>query len=418
MKFSTTIFCCIKCYDFIARRCKTEMDLQFILELRREKLKSRESAPKRWRNTKHDRAEYVIATGSVYNCRRCGENKKIANSTYCFCSDCTKKEQFFGEQCDVCKAPSDGNVSYEYSTGRGRMGRGLFCNKCRQQMLRYGIGKDELTRLNSILECESCGIELSEDPHGLTSRCIDHDHETLLVRGVLCLSCNASEGYLSKLPISAEEWSDRLEGYLSMKGSGLSIVKDDYTPDNKEHPIPYINTTYPEIPVGSRSNYVKNGLDVNEKKECAKCGKERVLSSLRFNFCRSCAEKEAYIGESCWCCGKPSEGDVRFLLLKGERWKSEGLFCYKCYTTMKLYATDIDETRAILQQTTCAICDVLLEDGKHGSKSRVVDHDHITGELRGVLCTTCNKLEGYLGNSEVPVSERIELISNYLARTK
>jgi len=42
-------------------------------------------------------------------------------------------------------------------------------------------------------KCEACGDTLSSD-----AMCIDHDHGTGLIRGVLCRFCNALEGMLNK----------------------------------------------------------------------------------------------------------------------------------------------------------------------------------------------------------------------------
>ena len=41
------------------------------------------------------------------------------------------------------------------------------------------------------------------------------------------------------------------------------------------------------------------------------------------------------------------------------------------------------------QDGKCSIC------GKHFDKTPHVDHDHITGEVRSLLCATCNQLLGY-----------------------
>lgn len=39
------------------------------------------------------------------------------------------------------------------------------------------------------------------------------------------------------------------------------------------------------------------------------------------------------------------------------------------------------------QSGRCAICEDDLEHGKGGL---AVDHDHVTGDVRGLLCTRCN----------------------------
>lgn len=36
----------------------------------------------------------------------------------------------------------------------------------------------------------------------------------------------------------------------------------------------------------------------------------------------------------------------------------------------------------------------------NGKGRAVIDHDHTTGKVRGVLCVNCNVIEGYVRDSE------------------
>ena len=59
---------------------------------------------------------------------------------------------------------------------------------------RYNITVDELEDLLSITNCEICNKELA-DGQQKGKRCIDHDHKTGIVRGVLCDTCNLALGH-------------------------------------------------------------------------------------------------------------------------------------------------------------------------------------------------------------------------------
>lgn len=77
---------------------------------------------------------------------------------------------------------------------------------------------------------------------------------------------------------------------------------------------------------------------------------------------------------------------------------------YKYKITLKDY-----ETLLILQDFKCAICSRHEEENR---KPFVVDHDHNTGEVRGLLCFRCNTGIGQLGDSTLLLSKAIQYLNS------
>jgi hypothetical protein len=55
---------------------------------------------------------------------------------------------------------------------------------------------------------------------------------------------------------------------------------------------------------------------------------------------------------------------------------------------------DYRQQLLVQQNHVCALCDELIEPGK-----AVLDHDHRTGHIRGVLHRGCNAMEGVVVNN-------------------
>lgn len=64
----------------------------------------------------------------------------------------------------------------------------------------------------------------------------------------------------------------------------------------------------------------------------------------------------------------------------------------------------------LLTRTTCDCCNDFLPE----YKDRCLDHDHTTGEFRGVLCNECNLAEGYLQSDPKRVAALLAYVNNNL----
>ena len=68
------------------------------------------------------------------------------------------------------------------------------CKKCHRRARRlaaYNITEEVLDALEQVKNCQICYADLEKEKH-----CIDHDHQTNEVRGVLCFKCNLALGHL------------------------------------------------------------------------------------------------------------------------------------------------------------------------------------------------------------------------------
>lgn len=107
-------------------------------------------------------------------------------------------------------------------------------------------------------------------------------------------------------------------------------------------------------------------------KTCSICGKKK----LRSDFHTNSAKKNKYTASYCKKCNKFYRASVKF-------------------------GVSVKEIKKLLKPGRCSVC--LRKD-----RILVIDHNHDTGEIRGVLCRQCNSALGLLGDDPVWVSVLLE----------
>ena len=126
-------------------------------------------------------------------------------------------------------------------------------------------------------------------------------------------------------------------------------------------------------------------------KRCGSCNTYKTLDSFYNNKnnkdgkcyrCKDCDSKarKKYYREN------ETSKDKRLERLRKHRYKNYGI-------TQK----DYDELFK-KQNNSCAICS--SKDTRSPSKYFSVDHCHITGKVRGLLCNQCNRGLGFLGDTK------------------
>jgi hypothetical protein len=158
-------------------------------------------------------------------------------------------------------------------------------------------------------------------------------------------------------------------------------------------------------------------------KICIKCGVPKELSEFRVDRgyvrseCRECAaliRREWYAKnpEPCkaaarkWSKNNPEKRNES----KRQRYHNNKQK-HKNYVLKRSYGIPLSEFNRLveLQNGCCAIC-----GGPPRSKpSFCVDHDHVTGKVRGLLCSPCNSALGFL-NDDFSLTIRA---ADYLRRT-
>jgi recombination endonuclease VII len=110
------------------------------------------------------------------------------------------------------------------------------------------------------------------------------------------------------------------------------------------------------------------------------------------NVCISCGKKHHYTGNKCERCSE-SIADARKHGNRKLNAKRRG------YAPISLTIHELKEAinKALIDQNNCcAVCRISFDKTKY-----VVDHNHVTGKFRGLLCNHCNWMEGLAKTPEV-----------------
>jgi hypothetical protein len=64
------------------------------------------------------------------------------------------------------------------------------------------------------------------------------------------------------------------------------------------------------------------------------------------------------------------------------------------------------------QDGKCAICDLVLRE-RTGDRRACIDHDHGTGEIRGILCSNCNRALGLFKDNERTIGRALAYLQRH-----
>jgi hypothetical protein len=136
-----------------------------------------------------------------------------------------------------------------------------------------------------------------------------------------------------------------------------------------------------------------------ETKTCVECGEEKPSDDFYFHrrACKPCVREH----QRRFCATRPDYHLARNLKQR--------------------YGISLDEYHSHItnQNFACAICEVELSTALAYKAKRavVVDHNHETGEVRGVLCSKCNLVLGHARENTTILYKAIVYLSERGAYT-
>jgi len=153
-------------------------------------------------------------------------------------------------------------------------------------------------------------------------------------------------------------------------------------------------------------------LILDGKKQCSNCKELKPFSEFNKKkkglqpVCKSCSYKKI----KDWNKLNPERKKV-LCRLNMRKNRKENPRHYKNAELLRTYGITLEEYENLLrnQGGVCAICK--STDNKMGGNRKyfLVDHDHKTGKVRGLLCNPCNTRIGILENSEFIAKAKIYL---------
>ena len=156
---------------------------------------------------------------------------------------------------------------------------------------------------------------------------------------------------------------------------------------------------------------IYNSKRCGKKYTCHGCEREMIINNPIYQLCTTCSMQYKFWGEICGCC------EVNDAMIFDTQ---ESMFacmsCSKMKSSYNLESYQIYKTQ-IRSIKNCMICDFPVSHNKvEGSdrKSSCLDHNHDTGDTRGVLCVYCNVIEGMIKRIDISPYAYAKRLKDYL----
>jgi hypothetical protein len=168
---------------------------------------------------------------------------------------------------------------------------------------------------------------------------------------------------------------------------------------------------------------IKNGVKGNIYL-CKNCNNEifktKYYATKCTGYCKSCNAKihlkknfEELITKKCKTCKR--DLDISNFSFTGSNFYRSS--CITCSNLKSVFNISYTDYTSILnkQNNVCAICKLSEKafDKKGKVRNLAVDHDHDTGNVRGLLCTNCNTALGHLKDNINILYNAIKYLKKY-----
>ena len=134
-----------------------------------------------------------------------------------------------------------------------------------------------------------------------------------------------------------------------------------------------------------RATKMRPAWKVSDGKQCSACGIQKSSDKFRF---KSNNGMKSGLSSRCKECLNLEQAEIRRKKVRDgipRKLYRDGYYLKKFGITVEQY-----ENISAAQEDRCAICSSHSPIGRN----LAVDHDHFTGKVRGLLCTTCNAAIG------------------------
>lgn len=157
--------------------------------------------------------------------------------------------------------------------------------------------------------------------------------------------------------------------------------------------------------------------NLKNQKICGEGCNLRMQQITGFKRCSECSEN---LSVKCYPKNRSAKDGLSPLCrpcnnAKTKLWRAENPDVARSSDLKKKYGITLEDKRKIFakQGSRCAACGSLDSKAKYpGEHGWPLDHNHVTGKIRGILCQPCNTTLGY---SEESI-ERLQSLINYLRR--